>query len=191
MEAGIRSGNSVGRLGGRAMMTPLGTRHRFTHVLAALSAGTLFAVAATSERAWARDSMAQAAAQAGAAGDRCSSIPPGFGHPPPQVFSPTLQVLQRSVEPVLATDGLIHLAYAALVTNTLAQPVQIVERRAGRSARRLQPDRAQPHHRPAGPRRRRQGQAVSRRRTTTCRPTRRSGNPCLASRRACRPAIRG
>ena len=106
------------------MMTPLETRHSFTHVLVALSAGTLIAVAATSERAWARDSMAQAA-QVGATGDRCSSIPPGFGHPPPQVFSPTLQVLQRSVEPVPATDGLIHLAYAALVTNTLPQPLQI------------------------------------------------------------------
>ena len=36
--------------------------------------------------------------------------------PAAQVFSPTLQVLQRSVEPVPATDGLIHLAYPALVT---------------------------------------------------------------------------
>jgi hypothetical protein len=43
----------------------------------------------------------------------------------------TLQVLQRSVEPVPATDGLIHLGYAALAYNFLAhnflaQPVQIV-----------------------------------------------------------------
>ncbi len=56
----------------------------------------------------------------------CSTIPPGFGHPPVNVTIPVLQVLQRSVEPVPATDGLIHLAYTAQVTNTTAQPVQIV-----------------------------------------------------------------
>ena len=43
------------------------------------------------------------------------------------IFVPTLQVLQRSVEPVPATDGLVHLAYAALVTNTsTGQPFQII-----------------------------------------------------------------
>jgi peptidase M23-like protein len=36
------------------------------------------------------------------------------------------QVLQRSVEPVPATDGLIHLVYAALVLNVSSQPFQIV-----------------------------------------------------------------
>jgi hypothetical protein len=42
------------------------------------------------------------------------------------VTIPILQVLQRSVEPVPATHGLIHLPYLAQVTNTAAQPVQIV-----------------------------------------------------------------
>jgi hypothetical protein len=51
---------------------------------------------------------------------------PGFGHPPLNVTPVTLQVLQRSVEPVPATDGLIHLGYAALAFNYSAQPVQIV-----------------------------------------------------------------
>jgi hypothetical protein len=79
------------------------------------------------QRAQAEDSRAQAAPQAGAAADHwCSTIPPGFGHPPLNVTPVTLQVLQRSVEPVPATDGLIHLGYAALVFNYSAQPVQIV-----------------------------------------------------------------
>ena len=107
-------------------MTLLRTRH-LTYVLAALSVGALFAAAAVPQRARAEDSSAQLASKAGAAADQwCSRIPPGFGHPPPQVFSPSLQVLQRSVEPVPATDGLIHLPYLALVTNTAPQPVQIV-----------------------------------------------------------------
>jgi hypothetical protein len=61
-----------------------------------------------------------------AAADRCSTIPPGTGHPAINVTPVTLQVLQRSVEPVPATDGLIHLAYAAQVTNTQAQPLDIL-----------------------------------------------------------------
>jgi hypothetical protein len=35
-------------------------------------------------------------------------------------------VLQRSIEPVPATDGLIHLPYAAQATNTLATPANIL-----------------------------------------------------------------
>src|SRR2546430_12806240 len=51
------------------------------------------------------------------AGDNwCSSIPPGFGHPPPDLFPLTLELRQPSVEPVPVTDGLIHLPYAAQVT---------------------------------------------------------------------------
>ncbi len=109
------------------MTTPLRTRHRLTYVLAALSAGALIAVAAAPQRARAENSRAQAAPDAGAAADHwCSRIPPGFGHPPVNLTPVILQVLQRSVEPVPATDGLIHLVYAALATNVTAQPVRIV-----------------------------------------------------------------
>jgi hypothetical protein len=109
------------------MTKPIRTLHRLTYVLAALSAGALIAAAAVPQQARAEDTRAQAASQAGAADHWCSRIPPGFGHPPVNVTVPTLLVLKRSIEPVPATDGLIHLAYAALVVNTLGQqPVQIV-----------------------------------------------------------------
>ena len=107
------------------MTTPLRTRHHLAYVLAALSAGALIAIAAVPQRARAEDSRAQAAPEAGAVADYSCSIPPGFGHPPVNFTVPTLQVLQRSIEPVPATDGLIHLVYAALVTTT-GVPVQIV-----------------------------------------------------------------
>ena len=109
------------------MRTPLRTRHRLTYVLAALSVGALITAAAVPQRARAADSSAQLASQAGAAADqRCSSIPPGFGHPPLNLSPRVLQLPQPSVEPVPATDGLIHLPYVAQVTNTAAQPVHIV-----------------------------------------------------------------
>ena len=109
------------------MRTPLRTRHRLTYVLAALSVGALITAAAVPQRARAADSSAQLASQAGAAADqRCSSIPPGFGHPPVNPTPLTLQLTQPSVEPVPATDGLIHLPYAAQATNTQATPADIV-----------------------------------------------------------------
>jgi hypothetical protein len=99
------------------MTTPLRTRHRLTYVLAALSVGALIGATAVPQRARAEDSRAQAAPEAGAAADHwCSRIPPGFGHPPVNGVVPAFQVLQRSIEPVPVTDGLIHLVYAALVT---------------------------------------------------------------------------
>jgi hypothetical protein len=102
-------------------MTLLRTRH-LTYVLAALSV----TAAAVPQHARAEDGRVQAASEAGAAADHwCSTIPPGFGHPPVNFTVPTLQVLQRSIEPVPATDGLIHLVYAALVTST-GFAVQIV-----------------------------------------------------------------
>lgn len=88
------------------MRTPLRTPHRLTYVLAVLLVGALITAAAVPQRARAEDSSAQLASQAGAAADQwCSTIPPGFGHPPVNVTVPILQVLQRSVEPVPATDG--------------------------------------------------------------------------------------
>ena len=60
-----------------------------------------------------------------AAADRCAGILPGTGHPPINITPVILQVLQRSIEPVPATDGLIHLAYTAQATNTQGHPVTI------------------------------------------------------------------
>jgi hypothetical protein len=98
-------------------------------VAAALVAGALNAAdiavvpqaQAQTQPAGARDD-----AQAVAGGSWCSMLPPGFGHPPVNPTPVTLQVLQRSVEPVPATDGLVHLPYAAQVTNTLATPANIL-----------------------------------------------------------------
>jgi Peptidase family M23 len=107
------------------MRTPR-TRRRLAYVMAAaaLAAGALIAADVVPQRARAEDS-AQAAQQAGAA-NRCDAIPPGFGHPPVNNLTPvTLQPVQRSIEPVPATDGLIHLAYAAQVTNTRTTPADI------------------------------------------------------------------
>ena len=52
--------------------------------------------------------------------------PPGYAHPPAKATPLTLQLLQPSVEPVPATDGLIHLPYVAQVTNTQPTPYDIV-----------------------------------------------------------------
>ena len=99
---------------------------------AALAAGVLIAaVAVLPQRARAQDSGTQAAPQAMAAdgagsGSWCARIPPGYGHPPVALTPLALRVLEPSIEPVPATDGLIHLAYVAQVTNVLAQPFDIV-----------------------------------------------------------------
>ena len=87
-------------------MTTLRTRHSLTDVLAALSVGALIAAAAVPQRARAEDSSAQLASQAGAAADqRCSSIPPGFGHPPVNPTQLTLQLTQPSVNPCRPRTG--------------------------------------------------------------------------------------
>jgi hypothetical protein len=152
----------------------------------------LIAVAAVPQRARAEDSRTQAASEVGAATDHsCSTIPPGFGHPPVNFTVPTLQVLQRSVEPVPVTDGLIHLVYAALVTNTFPGPVQIVsvvpvDPLAGFSptGRNLITDAL--------------GRDVAGKvkllvtsPEDSLPPDPSCRNPCLASRRACRAATRG
>src|SRR5690242_17454315 len=94
---------------------------RSTFILAALTAGALIPAVAHCARA---QESAQDAPQASTA-NWCSTIPPGTGHPPVALTPVTLQVLHRSIEPVPATDGLIHLAYAAQVTNTRIAPADI------------------------------------------------------------------
>ncbi len=96
---------------------------------AALAAVCLIVAAAVPHRAWAEAGDAAGDdAQAGA--DRwdrwCARIPPGYAHPPVNLTPLTLQLTQPSVEPVPATDGLIHLPYAAQVINTRATPADIV-----------------------------------------------------------------
>jgi hypothetical protein len=102
----------------KAAMTPLQTCRRLACVVAALAAGALI-VTVPQARAAGAGNDAQATA------DRCAAIPPGFGHPPVNLTPVTLQILQRSIEPVPATDGLIHLVYAAQATNTQAQAADI------------------------------------------------------------------
>ena len=107
---------------------------RLTCAVALLAAGALIAATAVvPQRARAQDSGAQAApqvtaadgAEAGAGGSWCARIPPGYGHPPANLTPLALRVLDPSIEPVQTTDGLIHLAYTAQVTNTQATPADI------------------------------------------------------------------
>ena len=83
------------------------------------------------QRARAQDGGAQptlqatTADEAGAGSSWCTRIPPFYAHPPANATALTLQLLQRSVEPVLATDGLVHLPYVAQVTNTQPTPYDI------------------------------------------------------------------
>ena len=107
--------------------SPLRRCCRAACVVAALAAGALNATdIAVVAQAQTQPAGAGDDAQAVAGGSWCSRIPPGFGHPPANSTPVTLQVLQRSVEPVPATDGLIHLPYAAQATNTLATPANIL-----------------------------------------------------------------
>ncbi|MBV9748490.1 MAG: M23 family metallopeptidase [Acetobacteraceae bacterium] len=111
-------------------MTTLRMRRPLTCVLAAAALAAVGLVATAPQPARAQDSSAQAPPQADAAaigaGNWCSRLPPGYGHPPANLTPLSLQVLQRSIEPVPATDGLIHLAYVAQATNTQATPATIV-----------------------------------------------------------------
>ena len=108
---------------------PLRGCFRAACVVAALAAGALNAAeipVVPQAQAQTQPAGAGDDAQAVAGGSWCSMLPPGFGHPPVNLTPVTLQVLQRSVEPVPATDGLVHLPYAAQVTNTLATPANIL-----------------------------------------------------------------
>jgi hypothetical protein len=101
---------------------------------AALAAGALITDAAVlpPQCARAQDGGAQPAPrattadEAGAGSSWCARIPPRYAHPPVNATPLTLQLLQASVEPVPATDGLIHLPYVAQVTNTQPTPYDIV-----------------------------------------------------------------
>ena len=116
-------------------MTTTRTRRPFLAciltVAAALAAGALITAAELPPRpARAQDRGAEPTPRAttadedGAGSSWCTTIPPGYGHPPVNATPLTPQLLQRSVEPVPATDGLIHLPYAAQVTNTQPTPSQ-------------------------------------------------------------------
>ena len=56
----------------------------------------------------------------------CPAAPAAAG-PAINLTPLTLHILQGTIVPVPATDGLIHLAYAAQVTNLQSDPVEIVE----------------------------------------------------------------
>jgi hypothetical protein len=90
---------------------------RLTCVAAAFAAGCLIAAIPHRARATGDDSQTTA--------DRCFGLAREAGHPPVNVLPIALRVLQGSLEPVPATDGLIHLAYAAQITNTLPVPLDI------------------------------------------------------------------
>ena len=89
---------------------------RFACVVAALAAGAL--IAAVPHRARAQDSASE---------DRCAAALQNAPQPPVTATPVLLRVLQPSIEPVPATDGLIHLAYVAQVTNTRARPADILD----------------------------------------------------------------
>ena len=117
------------------MMTMTRMRRRpLARVLTAAAVLTVAALITAAEpppqRARAQDGGAEPTPRAttadedGAGSSWCTRIPPGYGHPPVNATPLTLQLLQRSVEPVPATDGLIHLPYVAQVTNTQPTPSQ-------------------------------------------------------------------
>ena len=106
--------------------SPLRRCCRAACVVAALAAGALNATdIAVVAQAQTQPAGAGDDAQAVAGSSWCTRIPPGYAHPPANATPLTLQLLQRSVEPVPATDGLIHLPYVAQVTNTQPTPHDI------------------------------------------------------------------
>ena len=99
---------------------------RLTCALALLAAGALIAVGTAVVPQRARAAGAGDEDRATAAADRCFALAQEVGPPPPVSAIPlAFQPVQRSVEPVPATDGLIHLAYAVQVTNAVATPLDI------------------------------------------------------------------
>src|ERR1700761_9197925 len=62
-----------------------------------------------------------------ASADSACAAPPASAGPAINLTPLTLHILQDTIVPVSATDGLIHLAYAAQVTNFQSDPVEVVE----------------------------------------------------------------
>ena len=87
-------------------------------VVAALAAAALVATVP-------RCAKAEESAQA--LRDRCAAALQDAGHPPAKSTAVLLRLVQPSIEPVPATDGLTHLAYVTQVTNRRRQPVDIRE----------------------------------------------------------------
>jgi hypothetical protein len=62
-----------------------------------------------------------------ASADTSCPAPPASAGPAINLTPLTLHILQDTIVPVPATDGLIHLAYAAQVTNLQTDPVEVME----------------------------------------------------------------
>src|SRR5262249_22576458 len=98
------------------------SRRRFLHATAAsvIAAGALVAAVPRAARAG-------AGAQPGRGGCARPVKDADAGSPAVNFPPVVLRVLQPSIGPVPATDGLIHLAYVAQVTNARRQPADILE----------------------------------------------------------------
>ena len=90
---------------------------RFACMVALLAAASSIAAS----QAWAAGEETQTE------GERCAAALENAPQPPANLTPVLLRVLQPSIEPVPATDGLIHLAYVAQVTNTKAKPADILD----------------------------------------------------------------
>jgi len=99
---------------------------RFACMVALLAAASSIAAS----QAWAAGEDTQTE------GERCAAALENAPQPPANLTPVLLRVLQPSIEPVPATDGLIHLAYVAQVTNTRAKPADILDVVANQELRR-------------------------------------------------------
>jgi hypothetical protein len=76
-------------------------------------------------------------APVGAWAQRCAApLPPNAGVPPTSLNPLTVRVLGPPIIPVPATDGRVHLAYAAQVTNLADGAATIEASREGRASTR-------------------------------------------------------
>lgn len=75
---------------------------------------------------WVFATLAMSPVHSASAQTNCSATPAAAG-PAINLTPLTLHILQDAIVPVPATDGLIHLAYAAQVANLQSDPVEVVE----------------------------------------------------------------